>query len=96
MSASQLKRPMNRTTTERVRRQFSEPDRAVPAMDQTDWEIVAIEANLGGVSPDAARAAIEQADELFNNPTVTVTDILPAAHAILALLRRHVPPTHTG
>ena len=61
-------------------------------MDRTDWEVLAIEAGLGGVSPDAARAAVEEAENLFNNTTATITDILPAARALLALLRRHIPP----
>ena len=65
-------------------------------MDQTDWELVAIEGELGGVSPEAARAVVDEADELFNNTTVTVTDVLPAARAVLALLRRHIPPARKG
>jgi ribosomal protein S11 len=28
----------------------------------------------------------------FNNTTVTITDMLPAARAVLALLKRHMPP----
>jgi len=62
------------------------------AMDQTDWEILAIEANLGGISPDTARAVIAEADELLSRPDLTVDSIVPATRAIIALLRRHIPP----
>jgi len=85
--------PMNCTTTGSGRRPFSQSD---GAMDQTDWEIVAIEAKHGGVSPETARAVVDEAEELFSSTTVTITDVLPAARAVLELLKRHIPPTRKG
>ena len=61
-------------------------------MDSIDWDVISIEAGLGGVSPETARAVVQEADELLNRPDVTVEEIKPAARAVLALLKRHVPP----
>lgn len=83
---------MNHTATRRASQRISEPDSRIPPMDQTDWQMLEIEAGMGGVSPDTARAVIHEADELLNQPDVTLDEILPAAKALLAMLRRHVPP----
>jgi len=61
-------------------------------MDAVDWQIVAIEAGIGGVSPATARAVIEQAEALLDQADVTADDIKLVARALLAMLRRRVPP----
>ncbi len=65
-------------------------------MDAIDWEMVAIEARQDGVSPETARAAVEEAEALLSRTRVTVEEITPATRAIIELLRRHLPPTQRG
>jgi len=83
---------MTRSSSQRVTRRISQLDGHVPTMDKTDWQCVEIEAKYGGVSPATARAVIDQADELLDQPDVTVDEIKPVARALLAMLKRHVPP----
>ena len=56
-------------------------------LDTTDWEVLAIEAGLGGVSPEAAAIAMDEADKLFNDSDAELHSVQVAARGILALLR---------
>jgi len=61
-------------------------------MDQTDWEIVEIEAKAGGVTLETARTAIDQADRLAAAPDATDQELRAALRGTVALFQRHVPP----
>jgi len=64
---------------------------AIPPMDSIDWECFRIEAGMGGVSPEAAAIAMDEANRLFVEPDATLQDVQVAGRGILALLRYELP-----
>lgn len=60
-------------------------------MDTIDWEIVAIEAGLGGVSPAATLAVIAEAERLAGDTDASMRKVRVALRSMTKLLQRHVP-----
>jgi hypothetical protein len=65
-------------------------------LDDTDWQLLAIEADMGYVPRAAVDEAMVAADRLFDDPTADVGMLRLAGRAMVALVRCYATDTRQG